>query len=320
MSMTGVAQARDLPAPAASAAPRKGETLHRLTMWATTLGIMALLAAVVIKGARYYTLSLEERPFSPVHPQLRSSGTIGLWLGFISLVMFGILFLYPLRKRWRWLSRVGATRRWLRVHVLFGITTPLVVTFHTAFRTNGVAGLAYWTMMAVVISGVVGRYLYAKVPRSLNSVKVSVEELEAQTAALAARLQDQNLFPAEELMPLLKLPPAEEIRRMSIVRAIWIMMRIDLSRPFRVGRLRRRALTGTQFLSTLGGFLPSHNREVETIVANIRRQSRLTTAVAFLDRTERVFHLWHVVHRPFSISFAILAGVHIGVALSVGLR
>lgn len=320
MALIGVARARDLPAAAASAPMRKGETLHRLTMWATTLGVVALLAALIIKGAGYYTLSLQERPFSPVHPQLRPSGTIGLWLGFTSLVMFGILFLYPLRKRWKWLSRVGATRRWLRVHVLFGIATPLVVTFHTAFRANGVAGLAYWTMMAVVISGVVGRYLYAKVPRSLNSVKVSVEELEAQTAVLAARLQEQNLFSAEELTALLKLPPADEIRRMSIVRAIWIMMRIDLARPFRVSRLRRRALEGTQLLSTLGGFLPSHNREVETIVGNLRRQSRLTTAVAFLDRTERVFHLWHVVHRPFSISFAILAGVHIGVALSVGLR
>jgi hypothetical protein len=320
MSLGIAARVRDLPTTTKIVPARKGETLHRLTMWATTLGVVALLASIIIKGAGYYTLSLEDRPFSPLHAQLRSSGTVGIQLGFISLAMFGILFLYPLRKRWKWLSRIGATRRWLRVHVLFGVATPLVVTFHTAFRTNGVAGLAYWTMMAVVISGVVGRYLYAKVPRSLNSVKVSVEELGAQTAALAARLQDQNLFPAGELIPLLKLPPAEEIRRMSIVRALWIMMRIDLSRPFRVSRLRRRALKGTQFLTTLGGFLPSHNREVETIVGNLRRQSRLTTAIAFLDRTERIFHLWHVVHRPFSISFAILAGVHIGVALSVGLR
>jgi hypothetical protein len=30
--------------------------------------------------------------------------------------------------------------------------------------------------------------------------------------------------------------------------------------------------------------------------------------------------LWHIVHRPFSISFVILIAVHIGVALSVGLR
>ena len=321
MSLVGIApRVRATQSTTRDVPQSKGETLHRLTAWATGLALAALLASLIVKGAPYYTLSLEERPFSPLHSQLRSSGTVGINLGIIALVMFGILFLYPLRKRVKWMSRIGLTRRWLRLHVLFGITAPLVVTFHTAFRTHGLAGLAYWTTIAVAVSGFVGRYVYAKIPRSLNSTKLSVEELEAQTAALAARLRDQNVFRAEDLAPLLKLPPVQEIRRMSLVRALWIMLRNDLARPFRVSRLRRHALRGAQFLTTAGGLLPSHDKDVETVVANLRRQSRLTAAVAFLDRTERIFHLWHVVHRPFSISFAILVAVHIGVALSVGLR
>jgi hypothetical protein len=220
----------------------------------------------------------------------------------------------------KWMSRIGATRRWLRLHVLFGIATPLVVTFHTAFRWHGVAGLAYWTMIAVAISGFVGRYVYAKIPRSINSVQLSVEELQAQSAAMAARLQEQEIFRPEDLAPLLNLPAAKEIRRMNPVRALGMMLRRDLARPFLVSRLRRRALRGSQYITTLGGLLPSHDRDVEAIVSNFRRQSRLTTAIAFLDRTERIFHLWHIIHRPFSISFVILIAVHIGVALSVGLR
>jgi hypothetical protein len=321
MSLIGIApRVQDLPAKTAAAPRRKGETLHRLTVGATTLAVIALLAALTVKGFGYYTLALEQRPLSALHSQLRSSGTVGIKLGIISLVMFGVLFLYPLRKRIKWLARVGATRRWLRLHVLFGVTTPLVVTFHTAFRWHGLAGLAYWTMIAVAVSGFVGRYLYAKIPRSINSVKLSVEELQASTAALAARLRDQEIFRFEDLAPLLELPSAQEIRRMSIFRALWTMLRIDLARPFRVSRLRRRALKGSQVVTTLGGFLPSHDSDIEAIVANLRRQSRLTTGMAFLDRTERVFHLWHIVHRPFSISFVILIAVHIGVALSVGLR
>jgi len=289
-------------------------------MWATFLALTALLSALIVKGAGYYTLPLEERPFSPVHSQLRSSGTVGINLGIISLVMFGILFLYPLRKRIKWMSRIGLTRRWLRLHVLFGVTTPLVVTFHTAFRWHGVAGLAYWTMIAVAISGFVGRYVYSKIPRGLNSVKLSVQELEAQTAALAANLQNQRIFAIDDLAPLMKLPSPQEIRAMNLVRALWIMLCADLARPFRVSRLRRRALRGAQSLFAFGGFVAWNDNDVEMIVANLRRQSRLTTAIAFLDRTERVFHLWHIVHRPFSISFVILIAVHIGVALSVGLR
>jgi|SRR5271165_1286280 len=296
------------------------EIVHRAVVWAILATGASLLAALLISGLSYYAMSIEERPYSPLHAQLRSSGVIGLRLGILGVAMFGVLFLYPLRKRWRWLARIGATRRWLRLHVLLGIATPLVVTFHTAFRFQGLAGLAYWTMLMVALSGLVGRYVYAKIPRSLSSVQIAADELESQIAALAGRLQEQQLFQGEDLAPLLRVPTALEIRKMNLLRALWVMLRIDLARPFLVSRLRRRVLRGSQRIATLGGWLASRDSHVESIVANVRRQARLRSTAAFLDRTQRIFHLWHVVHRPFSISFVILILVHVGVQLSVGLR
>jgi hypothetical protein len=223
-----------------------------------------------------------------------------------------------LRKRWRWLAGIGVTRRWLNFHILLGITTPCIVTFHTSFKFHGVAGLAYWTMIAVAVSGFIGRYVYAKIPRSLNSVELTLAELEAQTAALAARLGELSSFRPQDLAPLLNVPTPREIRSMGLMRTLWIMLLKDLARPVQIARLRRRALNRSQCVATLGGLLASNNENVESIVSNVRRQSRLRLATAFLDRTARIFHLWHVVHRPFSISFAALILVHIGVAISVG--
>ena len=300
--------------------PVKGEILHRIVMWSVTGAGVALLTLLALYGGSYYSLSVEQRPYSPLHSQLRSSGSIGLKLGILGVAMFGVLFLYPLRKRWKWLARIGATRRWLRLHVLFGIATPLLLTFHTAFRFHGLAGLAYWTMIAVALSGFVGRYVYAKIPRSLSSVQLTAGELEAQTAALASRLHHQQVFREDDLASLLNVPSAQQVRRMRLLPAIWLMLRIDLARPLLVSRLRRRVLQGPQLISTLGGWLPSRDSGLESIVANVRRQARLRTAIAFLDRTQRIFHLWHVVHRPFSNSFVILVVVHIAVQLSVGLR
>jgi len=298
----------------------KGEALHQAVLWTTFAGIAALIIVLILNGASYYALRLEDRPYSALHAQLRSSGEIGLRLGILGSAMFGVLFLYPLRKRWKWLAQIGATRRWLRIHVLFGIATPLVVTFHTAFRFHGLAGLAYWCMMAVALSGFVGRYVYAKIPRSLNSVQLEAGELEAQIEALAGRLRDQKLFRSEELAPLLNVPAAQELRRMNVVVALWLMLRIDLARPFLVSQLRRRVLRGSQLITTLGGWLASHDPDLESIIGSFRRQARLRTAIAFLDRSQRLFHLWHVVHRPFSVSFVVLALVHVVVQLSVGLR
>jgi hypothetical protein len=296
-----------------------GESLHRLEIWLLTLVTTALILWVTVKGFPYYILSLDQKPFSPLHAEFRSSGTIGLRIGILSVVMFAILFLYPLRKRWRWLASIGSTRRWLNFHVFFGIATPIVVTFHTGFRFHGVAGLAYWTMMAVALSGFVGRYVYAKIPRSISAVELSMGEMQAQSAELAARLNENTVFSMEDFGPLLNVPDTKEVRSMGLLRTLWTMIRLDVARPFQVSRLRRRVLHGTERITTLGGLLPSRHEDMETIVSNVRRQSRLRVTVAFLDRTERLFHLWHVVHRPFSISFVALLVVHVGVVLSVGL-
>jgi hypothetical protein len=296
-----------------------GDVFHRILISIGSLAAAGLIAFLIVHGFSYYTLGLEQRPFSPLHAELRSSGTIGLRLGILSLIMFGFLFLYPLRKHWRWLSTIGSTRRWLNFHVLFGITTPIVVTFHTSFKWHGVAGTAYWIMVAVALSGFVGRYVYAKIPRSLGSVDLSMADIEGQMGLLAGRLKEQALFRVEDLNSLLEVPSPQQIRAMNTIRMLWTMLRMDLKRPFQVSSLRRRVIHGRERITTLGGLLASKHSDLEQIITHARRQSRLRAAVAFLDRTSRVFHLWHIVHRPFSISFIALLVVHIFVVLSVGL-
>ena len=91
----------------------------------------------------------------------------------LGVTLFCFLFLYPIRKKWPWLGRIGKTKHWLDFHVLLGITAPVVVTLHSSFKLRGIAGVAYWIMMAVSISGFIGRYLYAQIPRSLSATEMS---------------------------------------------------------------------------------------------------------------------------------------------------
>jgi hypothetical protein len=202
--------------------------------------------------------------------------------------------------------------------VLVGITAPILITFHASFKLRGLAGMAYWIMMAVALSGFIGRYMYAQIPRSLNADQIAFSELEQQAANLASELERQELFRPEEIAPLLSVPSAQEIRAMPLAKVLATLLRLDLSRPFLVSRLRRRVLSGFEILTTLGGFRQSSHRELETVIASVRRQAWLRTKMAFLERTHQVFHLWHVVHRPFSYSFAALVVVHVTVVLMMG--
>lgn len=300
------------------ARPRNPELSHKLRVALAMTAAVSFVTWLAVYGFAYYRLDLAQRVESPLHPVLRPSGSIGLKLGMLGALLFGVLFLYPLRKRWRWLASIGKTKHWLDFHSIVGITAPVVITFHASFKFAGLAGLAYWIMIAVALSGFIGRYLYTMIPRSLHATELTIGELDSQTAQLSERLASQAVFRPGELVRLMEVPAAAAVRRMSVFTVLWTILRLDLRRPFLVSRLRRRVLGSGERVLTLGGFLSSRHRELESAIANARQQARLRAKIAFLDRVRQMFHLWHVVHRPFSLSFALLVLVHLGVVLMLG--
>jgi hypothetical protein len=294
------------------------EKRHRARLYGLYGIAITLNLALFIYGFDYYKLASADRPFSPKHHLLRPSGSVGLYLGFLGVLLFLGIFLYPIRKRWPWLATIGSTRHWLDIHVLMGLTAPLIVAFHSSLKFQGIAGMAFWIMFAVSASGVVGRYLYAQIPRTLSTAELSLKELQEMQVQLAHQIATQNLLPEADLDALLRLPSPERIRKFPIPAAIVYMMMLDLVRVFRVARLRRHALSGMDYITTLGGFFRTGHREIEKAVQAAAQEAALSKRILFLSRSQKVFHLWHVVHKPFSYAFAVLALLHIGLQFVLG--
>lgn len=301
-----------------SSSAGNAERGHRLRLMAGWLLAIALILGLAIYGFNYYTLSSEARPFSPKHVLLKPSGAIGLKLGFLGLAMFLAIFLYPLRKKWAWLGRQGSARHWLDFHVLLGVSAPFVIAFHSSFKFRGFAGIAFWIMLSVSLSGLIGRYLYAQIPRRVNAAEISLAELQENQARLAEQLSQQKLVAQSDLRSLLRLPSQQTVARLPMLIALVYMMSLDVSRVFRVAAVRRHALPFAQKLTTLAGLLPTRNPALERAIALAREEASLAKRVLFLSRSQQVFNLWHVVHKPFSYSFAVLALIHIGVVMMMG--
>ena len=297
---------------------RSGERAHRIRLVCGYVLAIAVIVDLAVYGFDYYTLGSADRPFSPKHHLLRPSGAIGIKLGFMGLTMFLAIFVYPLRKKWPWLSRQGSSKHWLDIHVLLGLTAPFIIALHSAFKFRGFAGMAFWIMVAVSLSGVIGRYLYAQIPRRLNSAEMSAKELQDVQTGLAEQLKQQRLLPEEDLRLLLRLPSPERVQEMSIVFALGYMMVLDVGRAFRIAKLRRRALALSERFTTLGGFLRTRHASLERAVSTARAEAATAKRILFLSRSQQVFHLWHVVHKPFSYSFALLAIIHIVVVMMMG--
>jgi len=291
---------------------------HRVRLYFLYALAIAVNLAIFIYGFDYYKLAAVDRPFSPKHHLLRPSGPVGLYLGFFGVALFVGIFLYPIRKHWPWLSTIGSTRHWLDIHVLMGLTAPFIVAFHSTLKFRGIAGMAFWIMFAVSTSGVVGRYLYAQIPRKVTTAELSMQELRDLQTQLTQQLAAQNLLPQADLRALLRLPDANRVGRLPIVVALVYMVILDAVRVFRVARLRRHAVRGSEYVRTLGGFLRTRHHELERTIDAASEEAALSKRVLFLSRSQKVFHLWHVVHKPFSYAFAVLAMVHIGLQFVLG--
>lgn len=294
------------------------ERSHRRPLLVGYMIAIALVLVLVVYGFDYYTLDAAHRPFSSKHAVLKPSGTIGLKLGELAFLLFCTIFLYPLRKHWRWLSRQGTSKNWLDFHVLAGIAAPLLVAFHSSFKFQGFAGVAFWVMAAVALSGVLGRYVYAQIPRNLSSAELSMSELEQQHTMLAQRLMARGVLPMADLNSLLRLPSAAMVSGLPLMVALVYMVVLDLMRPLRVARVRRHALGWGEKVMTLGGLLRTRRQALERAIDAARDQALLSKRILFLSRAQMVFHLWHVIHKPFSYSFAALAAVHIAVVTTMG--
>jgi len=300
---------------AAASDPEAG---HKLRLLIGYIIAVALIIGIAAYGVDYYTAGPHDRPFMAKHALLKPSGRIGIKLGMLGVAMFLVIFLYPLRKRWTWLGRQGNSRHWLDFHVLLGLSAPFVIALHSSFKFHGFAGIAFWIMLGVSISGIVGRYLYSQIPHRVNSAEFSRKELQDLQDKMMQQLAGQKLLRESDVRSALRLPSQQRVDQLPIPAALIYMLLLDLLRPFRIAHLRNGALLGSEHLTSLGGLLPTRHRELERAIVVAREEAALSKRILFLSRTQQVFHLWHVVHRPFSYTFAVLVLIHICVVLMMG--
>ena len=290
------------------------ERAHRQRVRACYWIAILCMFAVLMYGLDYYLSTAKQRVLSPKHALLNPSGTVGLTLGILGFFLFLIVFLYPVRQSWAWLARQGNSRHWLDFHIMLGFVTPLIITFHSSFKFRGIAGMAYWMMIVVALSGLVGRYIYAQIPRTLNFTEMAFQDGQQQIAALGSQIKDFGVLLAEDVDRLFHLPDLRQAKEMPMPSALWKMLAFDLAFPFRMRRIKRKIL----WRCSLMRFGRSPNVPINCTISLVREQALLSKKVFFLSKSQQMLRLWHVIHRPFSYSFAMLALLHVILMVAFG--
>ena len=159
--------------------------VHRIYIGTLTIIVVLTTLILLYKGIPYYNTSLEERFYHPDHNLFKPSGVFGHGLGIVGtlLILIGV-FGYIAKKKYKALHRFGRLKYWLEFHIFLCSLGPVMILFHTAFKFGGIVSISFWSMVLVVASGVVGRFIYIQIPRTIEGRELSLTEVKSMKGNL----------------------------------------------------------------------------------------------------------------------------------------
>lgn len=266
-------------------------------MW----GIFILVVALVTL-AGYFIVS-PQKLYKP-------GDDIGYNLGLAGGLMMLALLLYPLRKRVKFLDKVGLLPTWFKWHMVLGILGPLTIIFHSTYHVyipflhpvgSVNAAVAMYCMFLVSGSGTFGRFFYTKIHHGLYGRQASVNELKAGLEASGDVKSKFSFAPEiEGKLDAFRLDAEANAQagKLGLLRFIAIGFQAAL-----LSRSLVKDLHGVMHAQARAkGFTAAQMHSMETMFAEYRElitsYIRAVRDASQFHTYERLFSYWHIFHIP----------------------
>ena len=275
---------------------------HRIYIWIMAVIGIAAVMYIGFYGWDYYTTPVTERNLHDRHQLLSPVGLIGHGFGFLGTLMMLIgVAIYSLRKRWGVLQSVGQIKHVLEFHIFLCLLGPALIVYHTAFKFGGLIGLSFWCMALVVASGVVGRYLYLQIPKTVTGREISPLELKKQVAEIRKTLLTKHAVEESLLNQLDSLSIAMVSSNQSVVLTFPKLLVHNLT-------LDRK----------IAGLLHANGAVDSATSRLISERAHLHRQLDNLTMTQSLFRYWHLFHLPLALIMLLIAIAHIVTAFLFG--
>ena len=154
----------------------------------------------------FYSTSMAERFFHSDYKMLKPSGILGHGFGIFgsAFMLIGVV-IYMMRKRIRTFFRLGQLKYWLEFHIFLCTLGPILVLYHTSFKFGGIVAISFWSMVAVFLSGIIGRFIYIQIPRNMDGRELSLSEINAMKNTDDANLDQFQSLSAESHQEIRKI-------------------------------------------------------------------------------------------------------------------
>lgn len=282
--------------------------VHRIYLATFVVIVLFTTFYLSIEGWAYYNTQLTERFYHDDHATLKPSGAWGHGLGIIGtlLILIGV-FSYIARKRYRVFHRWGRLKYWLEFHIFLCSLGPIMVLFHTAFKFGGLVSISFWSMVAVVASGVIGRFIYIQIPRTIEGRELNLSEIQQMKVDLEDLLRTRYQVPDliyANIEGALEAP--RHAKEGNLIGNIINKHRKDWAAVRQV----RKILSAQNF----------QRKDIKSIIRVLKNEIALDNKISRLQTMQELFRYWHVAHLPFALIMLIIMVIHVGVTLAFGYR
>ncbi len=282
------------------------KTVHRI--------YISILASIVVfttiflsyKGYSYYATPLEDRFYHPDHENFKAAGLYGHGLGFIGtfLILFGVI-MYIVRKRYKFCARWGRLKYWLEFHIFLCTLGPILILFHTAFKFGGIVSIAFWSMVAVVVSGIIGRYIYIQIPRSIEGRELSLIEIQKSKTNVGSVLNDTYQL--------------DYVSQSTIVSSLQIQIQSGSGNLLQ--RIINRSVEDNLKIRRIKRTLKKNHlsrQDIKRVVRLVKNEMSINNRIERLQSMQKLFKYWHVAHMPFAIVMLVIVVLHVAITLALG--
>ena len=93
----------------------------------------------------------------------------------------------------------------MRVHVVTGFLIPVLVFLHAAAAPREtVGGHGFWTLVALVVTGTIGRYFYSVLPRAANGAELAQSDVKRRLGEVTRDLGGEAQAYADRALALVQ--------------------------------------------------------------------------------------------------------------------
>lgn len=274
----------------------------------TALLLALFVAVFAVVHREYYGLAPAARATHPRHALLEPIGPLGLSCALLAVGLFACNLTYLVRRSRHlggWLP--GSLRTWMSAHVLTGLCAFFSVLLHAAFAPRDtVGGHAFWAFVVVVVTGAIGRWLYAFMPRATNGKELELDELCGRIAAISGEWDRDGRGFGNEVRRRVEALVASDRER-------W--HRGFFARITTILRSRRELEQCLAELRRMGIAEGVPLVEVRALLGLARRSHRMLVAYAHYEEVRAVLGSWRYLHRWLALLIVLLTILHVVTAL-----